>query len=461
MRNGPLDQAGTPATQALREIEKRGDPPEPAVSLSLEDSHWDILTGNTAKDQRNVRILLESVEELYGKHELDELLSGAVDRAIRVTGAERGMLFLDGHGGTLERAVARHRTGVDLPSDSGHSDTVLHRVWGTGEPSLLLDAAGEVDLSHSMHKLQLLSVMGVPLPAKGRNLGVLYVDSTGPVQDRFTRSDLAVFQALGGLIALAVENGRLRAARAEKERMQRDLGIARDIQRGLLPEELPQVDGFDIAGIWMPCEETSGDYYDVLPVCGDRLALIVGDVSDHGLAPAMLMASTCALMHTALLANAGPIEVIKNVNAFLERDAPAEKFMTMFLGMLDPQRRELRYVSAGHEPPLLLSRDGTLEELPKTGRALGILAQSNHVLSDAHTLESGQVLFLYTDGIYEAHGPDGEIYGEERFQASFRKHAQGDTSARAILDGVLEDLQSYVEDRPLEDDVTCLVVRVL
>jgi sigma-B regulation protein RsbU (phosphoserine phosphatase) len=424
-------------------------------------SQWDILTGDPEKDRRNVGILLESVEGLYGPRELDELMRSAVDRAIQVTGAERGMLLLEDAGGRLDTRVARNARGEDLPLRERYSRTVVDKVWSSGEPSLTMDTADQLptSLSESIVALRLLSVMAVPLPVKGSNLGVLYVDSTAKVKE-FTQSDFSVFQALGGLIALAVENARLLAEKEEQERLKRELLAAQQIQQHLLPAQLPQPAGFELAARGRPCDETSGDYYDVIPHGAGRYALVVGDVSGHGLGPALLMASTRALLHSSLHTHPGPLEVMRSVNAFLERDMPDNAFMSLFLGDLDPATRRMRYVSAGHNPPLLLHADGRIEELGRTGPVLGILEDAPFRLSPERDLVRGDVLLLYTDGIFEAHDARGEMYGEERLRRSLVARAAGDASAQAVLEGVLGDLTAFVGEQPLDDDVTCLVMRV-
>ena len=149
-------------------------------------TQWNVLTGDPEKDRRNVEILLNSVGELYGPRELDELMRRAVDRAIRVTGAERGMLLLAAEDGALVTRVARDAELNDLPLDTRYSGTVVNRVWTSGEASLTMDTADEHSgsLSDSILAMRLLSVMGVPLPYKGSNLGVLYVDSTAKGRTR-------------------------------------------------------------------------------------------------------------------------------------------------------------------------------------------------------------------------------------------------------------------------------------
>ena len=425
-------------------------------------AHWEFLTGDTERDQRNVSILLESVEGLYGTRGLDELMCNAVDRAIRVTGAERGLLLIAGPDGELETKVARARGGEDLPLETLYSKKWVGNVWRSGEPSVTMDTADQqqLSLSDSILALRLISVMAVPLLVKGRNVGVLYVDSTAKVRE-FTKSDLSVFQALGGLVALAVENARLNAEKAEQERLKRDLAVAQQIQQRLLPTNLPQPDGFQLAGVGRACEETSGDYYDVIPVQGDALALVIGDVSGHGLGPALMMVSTRALIHSALQMQPGPLEVIKGVNIFLERDMPDSAFMSLFLGSLHPETQTLRYVSAGHNPPLLLRKDGSIEELPRTGPVLGVVASASYRLSEDRRLERGDVLMLYTDGIFEAHDVHGEMYGEERMRESLARRSAGGASAEEILGGVIADLDAFVGDHDLDDDVTVLIIRAV
>jgi len=423
---------------------------------------WDFLTGDREKDQRNVAILLESVEGFYERQGEVELIRSAVDRALLVTGAECGILLLATEEGGVEPRMVRGRADAELPLDTPYSRSVVTRVWESGEASVTLDVADAeaIDMTKSIDAMQLLSVMGVPMPVQGRNAGVLYVHSTQAAR-AFTPSDLSLFQALGGLLALALENARLMAKHEEQQRMKRDLLVAQKIQQELMPEVLPQPAGFDLAGICRPCEETSGDYYDVIRVGEDRFALVVGDVSGHGLGPALVMASTRALLHATVAPLPDPVDVIRSVNDYLERDTPDDMFMSMFLGSLDPVGRVLRYVSAGHNPPFLLRPDGRLEELGNTGPALGIFAGVSHRVSEPIALEPGAVLMLYTDGLFEAHDPDDKLYGEDRLRASFQRHAQSASSAQAIVDGVYGDLLEFVRERVLDDDVTCLVVRSL
>lgn len=420
---------------------------------------WDILTGDAERDRRNVSILMESVEALYGTEDPGALLERALDRAITVMGAERGFLLLEQPGAGLEVVVARDRAGRPLPLGERISRTVVEQVWRTGEPSLTMDTAHPAthSLSESILALRLLSLMAVPLRARARRLGVLYVDSTARARE-FTKGDLAVFKALGGIIGLSVEGARLMEERAEKERLLRERQVARQVQQGLLPKALPVLEGFDLAALGRPCDETSGDYYDVIPLAEGRLALAVGDVSGHGLGPALLMASTRALLHVLLRVQPDLVRVMTELNEQLARDMPDNAFVSLFVARLDPAAAVLEYVSAGHNPPLLARADGRIEELPRTGAVLGVTTALGFEASAAWRLAPGDALMLYTDGLYEAQDAAGRMYGEERLKASLQRHADGARSAGEVLDGVVGDLLAHTQEVPLADDLTCLVL---
>ena len=383
----------------------------------------------------------------------------AVDRAIEVTGAERGILLLDDERG-LQATVARDGAGQELPLDERYSRGVVDKVFSGREPHLTIDAADPSahQLGQSVFDMRLLSIMATPLLVKDRPLGVLYVDSKVQAKE-FSQADFRVFRALGGLIATSVHNGRLIEAQQEKERMERQLELAHDVQQRLLPADIDAPAGFEMVGIGKAADETSGDYYDVIPRPDGSLALVVGDVSGHGVGPAFFMASTRALLHALMESGKDPVTALDKLNAVLCRDMPDESFMTLFLAVLDPKNRTFRYASGGHNPPLLRRRDGRMEELDGTGPCLAFLEDASYGVSDPVPLDAGDTIVLYTDGIHEARDEDYEMYGEERLHGSLERHAGAGKDAAGILQGLVADLDRFRGSRRLEDDVTCLVVR--
>jgi sigma-B regulation protein RsbU (phosphoserine phosphatase) len=424
--------------------------------------HWTFLTGDTHRDQRNVDLLLGAVEELYGRGDLDALVRSAVDRAIQVTGAQRGVLLLADATGGLAVRLARSQ-GRDLQRDLRYSRSVANKVWTSGKPHLTVDAEGRdgggLALGRSILDLRLLSILAVPLPVKDRSIGVLYVDSTAQAKE-FTEADRTVFEALAGLVAVAIENARLAAEEAERQRLAREMDVARKIQQSLQPRDLPAPAGYDLAAEARACDETSGDYYDAIPLGDGTVGLVVGDVSGHGLGAALFMACVRALLRTLLHTQRDPIAAFSGLNAFLCRDMPAGSFMSLFLGILDPKTDTLRYVSAGHNPPLLRRPGAPLRELERTAPVLGVVPDHVYEMTAPIALRSGDVLVLYTDGLFEARDAGGEIYGEDRLHASLERHAARAPDSKTLLAGLVADLGAHVGRRPMDDDVTCMVLRV-
>ncbi len=431
------------------------------VGVLFVTSTWDIYTGNPEHDRRNMSVLMESVLQLYDPQGADELPRHAVDRAILVTGAERGILLLDLGDGPVP-VVARTRSGDDLPLDLRYSRGMVNKVWTTGKPHQELDAEDQakVDPRHSVLDLKLLSIMATPLTARGQRIGILYVDSKATVKE-FKDADYRVFNALGAFIALAVENQRLLVERIEKDRMSEQIGRALEVQRRLLPVDPQAPSGYEIAGGAQVCEDLSGDYYDVIPLRDGRVALVVGDVSGHGTRAALYMASTRALIHALLGEGSDALKVVETLNRFLARDMADDEFMSLFIGILEPTARTLTYGSAGHNPPLLVRADAGIDELRCTGPVLAVFEDAPYRLSGEIPLGRGDALVLYTDGIYEAHNGKNEIYGEERFHASLEAHVRAGKSAEDVKEGLFSDLDAFRGAPKLEDDVTCLILRVL
>jgi serine phosphatase RsbU (regulator of sigma subunit) len=419
------------------------------------------LTGDRGRDQRNVELLLGAVTELYASGDLPTRVRRAVDRAVLVTGAERGLLLLaDGAGEPLPHS-GRDAKGQDLPRTATYSRTAVRDVWRTRAPKLMTgtDADQPFDFSRSAHALKLRSILAVPLLVRDEILGVLYVDSRFATKE-FTEGDRAVFEALAGLVAVAIDQARLAGEEAERKRLAAELDLARDVQQSLLPRNLPVVAGYEFAMLSRPCVETSGDYLDVIPLGADRIALVMGDVAGHGLGAAMFMTATHAILRTLLPGRDGLAGAFAGANAYLCRTLAADQFMSLFVGVLDVPARTLLWASAGHNPPLLRRRDGSVEELGKTGPVFGFHEDHAYGLAAPVPFGPGDALLLDTDGLFEARGErDGEPWGEERLRDALCAHVAAGRSSREVLDGVMQDLLAYVGSRPFADDVTGLLVR--
>ena len=418
------------------------------------------LTGDRAKDARNVAILLDTVAAVTANADLDSLKRSIVDKAIAVTNAERGLLLLkDEPSGQLKIEAARDKMGNALPAGLKYSQSIPKKVFETGKAETLMDAAGgsDVALGQSILDLRLVSVMCGPLTTQEETLGVLYVDSKASAQG-FTKGDLELFTTLGSQCGLAIHNAKLVEAYLEQQRLQHDLYVAKEIQQGMLPRKVIERPRVEIAGVNLPCEETGGDYFDYIPMPERRLGVVIGDVSGHGIGAALFMATARALLRAFTYKMADPAAVLGEVNLFLERDMPPGSFMTLFFGEVNTKTGAFRYASAGHNPVILFRKEtGTFESLEKTGPGLGLIEGAAYSIRETQPLRPGDILLLYTDGLPEAMSPEKELYGEERMKtllAGLQERAPAE-----IVQQLIRAVTDWTRTDVFEDDLTLVVVK--
>jgi len=418
------------------------------------------LTGDERVDSTNIKLLLDTMAELISSVDPDQLLVSIVDRCITLAGAERGILFLRDPGAEeLTIKVARDAAGRDLEGTIQFSTKVINDVFTTGKPVLLKVGASEpMDLSKSVVDLKLRAVMCVTLSVKREVIGVIYVDSRAASRE-FRRSDLKFFDALANAMAITIENARLVAEYVQSERLKESLEIGRRIQSDLLPKDPVGLRGFDIAGKLEAIEMTAGDYYDFIPLGEDKLGLIVGDVSGHGVGPAILMSSVRSLTRALLSQKLSIDEVLSFLNDQLEEDTDEGIFISFFLGILDLNSKILTYGNAGHCPPLLLgAHNGRYHELVRTGMALGVMAGVPYAPAVELELKPGDLLALFTDGIEEARGAGG-LFGLERLKEILRGGA--DLPAAELIDSIFGSVKQHLVQSGSGDDLTLAIIKVL
>ena len=271
----------------------------------------------------------------------------------------------------------------------------------------------------------------------------------------FTEEDHDFVRTLGRQALAALDSVRLHRVEVEKERQDRELQIAREIQRSLFPSGCPVVPGFTLAAASEACFQVGGDHYDFIPLEDGRLALTVADVSGKGTPASILMASVHASLR-ALAGASSPSQLMLRINRFLYESTQANKFVTLFYGELEPRSRTLRYVNAGHIPPYLLRRGGRLDRLEEGGPALGLLDEASFAEGVAR-LEPGESLALVTDGATEASSPEGEELGDAGVCRALR--AAGAGSADALLESLLGAVHRWTGPAGCSDDLTALILK--
>jgi len=250
----------------------------------------------------------------------------------------------------------------------------------------------------------------------------------------------------------------------EIQRKDTELSIAAEIQQSFLPETMNPLEGFDIAGRNVMAKEVGGDFFDVIPlevipISQHRLGLMIADVSGKGIPAALFM----ALSRIVVRVNASwypdqPAEAIRTANAIISADSKSGMFVTLFYATLNAENRVLTYVNAGHNPPLLYHADGSFEELEATGMAMGALKEAEYSAGNK-TLEKGDVLVMYTDGITEAENNRQEMFGEARLRDVIARYQGMDS--KAMMAKILDEVKAFCGDYPQSDDITLMIIRTV
>ncbi|MFP5222816.1 MAG: SpoIIE family protein phosphatase [Acidobacteriota bacterium] len=250
----------------------------------------------------------------------------------------------------------------------------------------------------------------------------------------------------------------------ESTRLKQAMVLAREVHQRLIPEVIPAVAGLDLAAVSIPCQETGGDSFDVIPAAHDnpdRTALLVGDVTGHGLDAALLMATARAYLRMRVRQPGTPAQVMNDVNRFLSLDTgDTGRFMTLFYLEANPRSGTMRWVRAGHDPAILYrAATDDFQELGGPGIPLGVLDDRTFQENTQPMPQHADVLLIGSDGLWEARGPDGSMFGKERVRAILREHAA--SGARDILDTLLAAWNEFRGDEPAEDDVTLMVIKTV
>lgn len=278
-------------------------------------------------------------------------------------------------------------------------------------------------------------------------------------EEEYSSSDYNFLQSLGNLAVLSIQKTYLLEERIEKERIEEELDIAKSIQKGLLPDPLPQSDELDITASNISSYQVGGDYFDILEAPENRLLFAIGDVTGKGMPAALLMANLQAMLHVLLPVDISLSAATGQINDIIYQNTPSDKFITFFWGIFHPNNYEFRFVNAGHNPPILLRAEkDEIEELSEGGLILGAMSTMTPYEEQTVTLSENDILVFYTDGVTEAKNKDGtEEYGEERLFECIKNNRSA--SSREIQDAIIQDIKSYSKDIQ-HDDVTIIVVKV-
>ncbi len=308
---------------------------------------------------------------------------------------------------------------------------------------------------------QLQTELLLPLAVKDRLLGFL---SLGPKlsEEPYSPADVQLLASVAAQTGLALENTRLTEAVAsevaQRERLNRELEIAREVQQRLFPQGGPEIPGFDYAGKCRPASSVGGDYYDFVAMCDGRLGIAIGDISGKGVPAALLMASLQASLRGLAIANPPALSTLmENLNRLIYDASPSNKYATFFYGVYDPQSREFSYVNGGHNPPMIFRGPDVLR-LEDGGPVVGLFGPARYTQASVR-LQSGDTLVLFTDGVTEAMNDQDEEFDEPRLIQAVR--ASNGLRAAELIDRIIQACDDFAAGAPQHDDMTLVIARVL
>lgn len=357
------------------------------------------------------------------------------------------------------------RRSDETPEESDFSRTAVAQVVDENKGALCVDTQSDADVSgsNSIKSLGIRSFVSAPIFENGAPVAIIYLDARH-TDAALCEADLRVLCVVANEASLALRNMKLLEQYVS---LQTEIQVAKRIQTSVLPKAVVVTDRFELAGRYIPCRQASGDYYDFLELPHGRWGLAVGDVSGHGVGPALLMMSTRSLLRALAGSNPDMGELMAEINDLMVLDSDLmvvdldeQLFLSLFYGVLNPETSSLDYHSAGHEPGILLrAESGEIEQLCST---MGLLGIGDKILPQPPStvkVQRGDVLFLATDGLCEAHNPGGDMYGREQLQDSLVRY--GGRGASGIIDGMLADLMAFQGGREHMDDMTVVVVKAV
>jgi len=418
---------------------------------------------------RKLNLLLEATSLLHSQLPIDSVLATMLDHAITITEADRGLLLEVDSSGALSVTLARGSSGERLSPESVTPSQTALRLALEQRSSVITEDLNlsELDLqvAESIVAQQLRAIIVIPLYSMPRAsstasvifkpglfLGVLYLDSRRPAA--FSNLDRQILDAIAMEAASILDNGRLVEQERQRQRLEQELSIARNIQQALLPGGFRDSRYLAASGINSPCLAVGGDYFDVFPITNDRTAFLIADVSGKGLGAALLTTMLQGAL-TGMSIGTDPAIIFQLINRFLCEHDEVGHYATLFFGILSPNGC-LEYINAGHPLPLLLRGGEVTEPFTEGSFPVGLIPETEYVTSRAQ-LHPEDTLVLFSDGVTEAMDPDEQMFGVPRLCGVLA--GQKDAPLDFLQNAIIESVHNFTRGGRQRDDITLLLIR--
>ncbi|HZW34086.1 MAG TPA: SpoIIE family protein phosphatase [Isosphaeraceae bacterium] len=440
-----------------------------APQLHTLDASRSSAMASLVKPEIKLKAILEIARNLSSELKIDAVAPKILDSLVELfPQAERLFLILiDPETKRLVRKAFKYRPArrphfsTVIPADEvpmSISRSIVNHVLGQRKAVLSQDASSDQNLptSASIADLKIRSVMCVPLLTPDREaLGIIQLDTSDRKQ--FHQEDLDVLAAVASQAAIAIENAQMHESLLERERLNRDLKLAEQVQKRFLPQSVPTIPGYEFFAHYDPAYEVGGDYYDFVPLPGNRLAVAVGDVSGKGVAAALMMAKFSGDTRYCILTENSPAAAANELNSLLFSAGIEEKFITLSLGVLDAERRTVSLASAGHLPVMVRRANGTVDEIGEdiAGFPLGIIPESDYKQTEIQ-LYPGDVVAVFSDGVTDARNLREELYESREHRRLLRKVAETQGTPEAVGRAILQDIREFSSGHVQVDDITLI-----
>ena len=404
-----------------------------------------------------LRSVLEVTRKLSAPFDLDTMLTEVVDAAREVLDADRGTIFLyDDSSNELVVRVATNLGSIRIPADKGIvGESAMSRKL-INVPDCYADERFNraIDMETGYRSRCMLTI---PLIGFEDTLvGVLQIlnKNTGV----FDEQDEFVATALAAQAAVVLHRAKLIETMIATERLDREITVARDVQMGTLPKEMPRIKGYGFAGAFSPTDQTGGDLYDFVPLSEGRLFLLMGDATGHGIGPALSATQVRAMLRVALRLDASLDDAFTHINDQLVEDLPDDRFVTAFFGVLDSHEHKVRFHSGGQGPILHFhAASGEFDWHPASTFPLGYMNQSSLGASLTVDMQPGDILGLISDGIYEYENEAGSHFGQEGVRQIVDQHATLNMNDMVLQ--MMQAARNHGGSVAQADDITIVLVR--
>jgi phosphoserine phosphatase len=413
----------------------------------------------SAGDNQALRQILEVTRKLAAPFDLDTMLAEVVDASREILNADRGTVFIyDEKNDELVVRVGTDLDNIRIPADKG----IVGESAQTRKIINVPDCYADERFNRAIDKqtgYRSRCMLTIPLIGYEDSLiGVLQIlnkkDGVFDAQDEY------VAQALAAQAAVVLHRVKLTEQIIESERLDREISVARDVQMGTLPKDMPQIEGYEFGGAFAPTDQTGGDLYDFVPLDTQRLFLLMGDATGHGIGPALSATQVRAMLRVAIRLESSLDDAFIHINDQLCEDLPDDRFVTGFFGLLDADTHTIRFHSGGQGPIMHFQADmGEYDWHPATTFPLGYIPQSDLQAPHCAEMEPGDILGLISDGIYEYENETGEQFGRKGVMRVLDDNPNAD--AQELVDKIMEAARDHGGSAPQADDITIVLARRL